>query len=201
MAAPATPYVTSELASILLQNMFRGQVPDANTPITESVYDQLITWSDSILGGWFAGVGYKIPFLEISGETWPTFQTTLLQIMSSVGSAALASGYVPLPAPRMVPGRDAGQQNVYAVMFNSFREQIETNGCGFRGQYYLGKRAEQWCNEPYGPRTDFYDGYYDKTRYQLLKDFTDEYMTVFSDMKALGMDWDYLAELTLSTSD
>jgi len=200
MAPPTPPYVTSALASLLLQNMFRGQVPDANTPITLDVYDQLIQWSCSYIDGWFASVGYKIPFATISGETWPTFQTTLLQMMAAVGAGALASGYVPLPAPRMVPNREGGEQNVYSVMFHGFMTQIHENGLGFRAQYWLGRDAEQWCNEPYGPRTDFYDGYYDGTRYQLLADFTDTYMGVFQDMGKLDLNWDYLYELTLSTS-
>ena len=144
---------------------------------------------------------FSIPFLTISGETWPTWQTTLLQMMSAVGAGAIASGHIPLPAPRMSPGREGGSQNVYATMFNSFRTQIEKSGMGFRGQYYLGKPAEQWCNEPVGPRTDFYDGYYDPTRYMLLADFTDKFKGVFGDMAELDMDWDYIYELTLSTSD
>ncbi len=201
MAPPTSPYVTPALATILLQNMFRGQVPNNNTAITGSVYDQIILWSDSLLQGWFAGVGYKIPFVAITGETWPTYQTTMLQMMSAVASGAFASGHIPLPAPRMVPGRDSGSRNVYAMMLDSFRKQIELNGMGFRGQYYLGKPAEQWCNEPYGPRTDFYDGYYDKTRYQRFAEFTDTYMEVFADMKNLNINWDYLSALTESTSD
>lgn len=197
---PTTPYVTSELASILLQNMFRGQVPNAQTPVSDYVFGQLITWSDSLINSWFAGVGYKIPFATLSGETWPAHQTTFLQMMSAVGSAAMASGYVPMPAPASRPS-SSRSKNLYAQMLDSFRDAIKENGLGFRAQFWAGKPAERWCTEPTGPRTEFYDGYYDPSRYELFKDYTDRVAGVFSDMEELNLDWDYLYELTLSSTD
>ena len=201
MAAPTKPYVTPALASILAQNMFRGQVPNVNTPISNTVYTQLITWGDALIDGWFGGVGYKIPLATLSGEVWPPHQTLILQMMSAVVSTAIGTGYVPLPAPRMIPGRESGSRNAYAMMVESFKEMIEKNGMGFRGQYWLGKKAMKFCTEPVGPRTDFRDGYYDPTRYQLLATFTDEFKEVYADMAALNLPWDYLYELTLTTSD
>jgi hypothetical protein len=201
MPAPTTPYVTPALASILAQNMFRGQVPNANTSISEEVYEQLITWGDSLIEGWFSGVGYKIPFAVLPGETWRTQQTTILQVMSAVVATSIGTGYIPLPAPRMVPGRESGSRNAYAMMTDNFKTAIAENGMGFRAQYWLGKKAMKFCTEPVGPRTDFRDGYYDPTRYQLLGKFTDEFMGVFEDMGDLGLQWDYLYELTLSSSN
>ena len=141
---PTTPYVTPTLAAMLMQNIFMGQVPQDDSAVTNTVMSQLITWTDGIINGMFKSVGYVVPFAAITGETWPTDQTVLLQIMSAVGCAAMASGHILLPAPRMIPGREGGQQNVYAAMFRTFQTDVKENGAGFRANYRLGTKAEKW---------------------------------------------------------
>lgn len=201
MSPPTTPYVTPNLAAILMQNLFGGQAPSDNTAVQSDVLKQLIEWTDAIVNGLYRSVGYKVPFATLAGETWPAHQTSILQIMSAIGSASMASGQILLPAPRMVPGREGGERSVWAVMFDQLREQVLESGLGFRAQYWLGTKAMGFCNEPYGPRTEFYDGYYDPARHELLHDYTDRMKAVFTDVQDMDIDWNYLYDLTLSSSD
>lgn len=195
MSPPVTPYTTPALASILAKNLFRGQVPSASTPVTSTELVQLIAWVDSMINGDFRSVGYKVPFLTLSGETWPTDQTVLLQFMSSVGAQAMASGHILLPAPTMRPGRVGGEKNVYAVFIDSFRNSVRDGSSRFRAQYYMGTEAEKRLSEPHGPRTDFMEDYLDPTRYQLFRGYTDMMRDEFTDVQAEMIDWDYMYAL------
>jgi hypothetical protein len=195
--APTTPYSTAAQAAILMQSMFRGIVPGATTPITATVLSTLITWTDSIIDQRFAGIGYVIPFQGISGETWPASQTSFLNFLSAIGSAAMAGGYILTPAPDMRPGRAGGERNIYAALFESLLGKVEINGQGFRAAYWPGTKAEKWIDTPKGPRLDFLEGYYDPTRYQHMFDFTAMISDVKDEMADFELDWDYLYALTV----
>ena len=192
---PTTPYVTGDLASLLAKNLFRGQTPSFSTAVTDMEMDQLILWTDSMLNMDFFSVGYKVPFLTLSGETWPAHQTTFLQFMSAVGAMAMASGYILAPAPAMHTGRVSGERNVWAVLIEGWRQGIHENGFHFRAQHYIGSKAEQWLATPYGPDTDFIRDKWDPTRFELLRDWTDRITDVHSDIQGLDIDWDYLYSL------
>ena len=192
MTAPTTPYCTPAVAQVLSKSLFRGQAPGPTTPVTESEIETLITWSDARLNGDFRAIGYKIPFVEISGETWPTDQTALLQFWSAVGAMAMATGYILRPAPQMLPGRSGGERNVYEVMIEEARQQIREHGFHFRAQVYIGTKAEELLTEPQGPRTDYSQDYWDPTRYELFHDYTDRIRDLFSDMQDLVLEWDYI---------
>lgn len=196
MAAPTTPYSTPAQAAYLMQNMFRGVVPSGTTPVTSTVLAQLITWVDSVIDSDFAAVGYILPFVAVSGETWPTHQTAFLGFMSATGAAAMASGHILKPAPAMSMGQQGGDQNVYAVMFNKFRTDIDKSGFHFRAQYYAGTKAEKWIATPYGPRMDFWPSdLYDPTQYELTRAYTNRMHELFSDVKDMDIDWDYMYAL------
>ena len=195
MTAPSTPYVTTALAGILSKNMFRGQAPNANTSVSATELAQLITWTDSMLDADFSSIGYKIPFQAISGETWPTFQTTFLQFCSAIGSMAMSTGYILSPAPMLVAGRASGDRNAYAILIESFRVQIRENGFRFRAQYWPGTRAEKNIATKYGPFTDFMKDKFDPTRYELLRDFTTRIESEFAEVAAMQIDWDYVYSL------
>jgi len=192
VAAPTTPYCTPALASLLSKNMFRGRAPSSSSPVDPTELGQLITWTDSMLQGDFSTVGYKLPFVALSGETWPTWQTNLLQFMSAIGSMAMATGYILAPAPALVQGRNTGGQNAYAVLIESFREQIRDNGLRFRAQYWAGTKAEKNLATIYGPMTDFMKDRYDPTRYELFRAFTERIEGEYADVKAMNIDWDYM---------
>ena len=192
MTAPTTPYVTPAIARILSNGLYRGQAPNANSPVSDSDLEQLITWTDAQINNDFRAIGYKVPFLELSGETWPTDQTALLQFWSAIGAMAFATGYVLRPAPQMLPGRSGGERNVYAVLIEQARRDIREHGFHFRAQTYIGTRAEELITEPQGPITDYGKDYYDPTRYELFHDYTDRIREVYDDMKDLTLEWDYI---------
>ena len=162
---------------------------------------QLIAWTDGILNGDFRSVGYQVPFVALTGETWPADHTVLLQIMSSVGATAFSTGYVLSPASAMGAGARFGSKNAWATLFDSFRQQIEKTGLMFRAQYYIGTKAEQWLAKAYGPRQDFLDEYYDPTRHELLRAYTGRIFGVHEDMAELDIDWDYAYRLSLSSTN
>lgn len=192
MAAPTTPYVTGALASTMAKSMFRGQAPSAATVISDTEMDQLVLWTDAIINGDFADLGYKIPFVALSGETWPTWQTTYLQIYSTVGAMSVATGYMLLPAPARRPTDVGGVQNAWATVFTRMSERVQKRGLRFRGQYYRGTQAEQFIADPQAPRTDFQVEAYDPSRYELLELYTDRMVAFFSDIRAMNIDTDYV---------
>lgn len=192
MTAPTTPYCTPQLASLLSLNMFKGRTPTALSPVDPATWTQLITWTDSMLEGDFHSIGYKIPFLELSGETWPTFQTTMLQYASAMGAMAMASGYILSPAPQLVAGRTQGERNAYAVLIENFRLEVRKHGFRFRAQYYNGTKAEKNLATVYGPQTDFMKDRWDPTRYELFRAYTDRMVEVFDDMADYQIAWDYV---------
>lgn len=192
MTAPTTPYCTWTLATLLSLNMFKGRTPTINSPIDPTTGAQLITWVDSLLQGDFHSVGYKIPFQAISGETWPTFQTTLLQYASAMGAMAMATGYILAPAPQLVAGRTQGERNAYAILIESFRNEIRTHGFRFRAQYYNGTKAEKMLATRYGPQTDFMKDRFDPTRFELFRAYTDRMVDVFEDVQDYQIEWDYM---------
>lgn len=192
MAAPSKPYCTYELASLLSQNMFKGRTPNANSAVDPMTITQLLTWTESMLEGDFHSIGYKIPFLELSGETWPTFQTTMLQYASAMGAMAMATGYILAPAPQLVAGRAQGERNAYAVLIESFRLEVRKHGFRFRAQYYNHTPAEKQIATAYGPQTDFMKDRWDPTRYELFRAYTDRMVDVFDDIADYDIAWDYV---------
>lgn len=192
MTAPSSPYCTPAVAQILSRSLYKGQNPTATSPVPSSDLEQLITWTDSQINNDFRSIGYKIPFVEISGETWPADQTTLLQFWSAAGAMAMATGYVLRPAPRMSPGRSGGERNVYAVLVEEARRLIREHGFHFRAQVYNGTKAQELLTEPQGPITDFGKDYWDPSRYELMHDYTDRIRELFDDMADLSLEFDYI---------
>ena len=199
--AATVPYSTPAQAAYLLQNIFRGATPSGSTVVTDTVFVQLISWTDAMIDGNFAAVGYKVPYVALAGETWPVTQTVLLSYMSAVGAAAMAGGHILKPAPALQPGREGGNQNVYALMIDRFFEQVNEHGFHFRAQYHEGTKAEKWLGKRYGPRTDFWSDYWDPTKYELMQDFTNRIRKVFVDIQDTEVDWDYLYSMRATSAD
>jgi len=195
MAVPVSPFVSADLASLLSKNLFRGQTPTHSSPVSSTEIEQLILWVDGIIEGDFADLGYKVPFLEISGETWPSWQTVYLQIMSAVGAMAMTTGHILLPSPNMRPGRAGGEENVYATLFRRMQARVQIRGLRFRARYYRGTQAEKFISDPQAPRTDFQVEAYDPSRYELLKLYTDRMVSFFGDIRRMNIDTDYVRQL------
>lgn len=201
MAVPIKPYSTPAQVAYLIRNRFYGGAPSSSTVPSDTVIEQLITWTDGVIEMEFHAAGYKLPWLEISGETWPTPQTQLLGFMSAVGSAAMAGGHILKPAPMMGPGQRGSQGNVYTNSIDKMLIKIGQSGYRFRAQYYEGTKAEKWLANVYGPRMDFWEDYWDPTRYWLLEQYTSELQEVFEEMAEIDTDWDYLYGARKSTAD
>ena len=197
--APVSPYTTPAITAIMLQHMFRGIAPGVNTPVTESVMEQLINWTASIVETRFAGVGYEIPFTALTGEAWPGNQTTLLQFVTSCGSAAMASGYILQPAPQTRPGSRGGELNVFAALFENFFVALADGKYSFRAMYRRGTKAEKFLSEMQAPRLDFLQNHIDPTRYQTVREYADMMNGIFGDVSALNIDWDYAYLLRTET--
>lgn len=201
MTTPTSPYCTNAQVAYLLQNQFFNVAPSGVTIPTDTVIDSIILWTDSVIEATFRGIGYKIPFAVMVGESWPSSQTTFLGYLSAVGTAAQVSGYILTPVPSRGVGRGTGDESVFGRMFDRIKNDILNTGLGFRADYYLGTPAEKWLSEPYGPRIDFTENYEDPTRYELLKDYTDRILKEYDEVAAMNIDWDYLYALRASTAD
>lgn len=198
MSVPTKPYSTPVQVGYLIQNRFYAGAPSPSTIPTGTVVEQLISWVDGMIEMAFHGTGYKIPWIEVSGETWPTAQTALLTYMSAIGAAAMAGGHILKPAPMMGPGREGSTGNVYSIAVEKMLAQVREDGFRFRAQYYEGSKAEKWIAPVYGPRSDFLEDYWDPTRYWLSRRYTQEIADVFSEMVAMDLNWDYLFQMRSS---
>ncbi len=201
MTAPTSPYCNTAQVSYLLQNTFFRGVPTQDTVPTDDVITGLITWTDGVIQTTFQAIGYKIPFAVLSSETWPAHQTSFLQFMSMIGTAAMVSGYILTPVPLRRPDRASGETNVFATMFNRMRDDIRETGLMFRADHYVGTKAEKFISEPYGPRVDYLEDYFDPTRFQKLNAYTEMILKEHDDITARNIDWDYLQDLEAATAD
>jgi len=194
MTAPTAPYCLSTDVAALVFQMINGASDfSTQTVPTKVSVSKFIGWVASEIDQAFASVGYVVPYQEISGETWPTSQTTMLELMNSFGAAGWVAGPVVKPAPAM--GRDSGRSdNFYTAAYKEFLRSIPVNGAGFRMSYRAGSKAEQFCRDPRGPTTDHLEGYLDPTRFQSVS----EYTTMIENLRTAygidigGLPWDHL---------
>jgi hypothetical protein len=200
MAAPSSPYATATQVAYLLQHRFRGATPGAGSTPPDTTIEQFIAWTDAVIEANFQTVGYKIPFVEMAGETWPTMQTNLLAFMSCLGTAAMVGGFIFMPA-LLGRGSPGAQGNVYADNFTKMLVQVQKNGYHFRADYYNATQAEQWIADAYGPRGDFQEDYWDPTRFWLLQQYTTEVQKVFDEITEMDIDWDYLYNLRTASAN
>ncbi len=205
MAAPATPFTTTAAVLYLLQSRYPGHsdFDVASTPDKTTV-TQHITWIDSQIEMQFSSAGYRIPLAEISGETWPTSQTTFLQLISTLGVAAMAGGHTFRPAPALSATQRRGSGNVYQDLYQAELDKIfavRPRGPGktfirFRADYYAGSIAEESVTEPKGPTTDFLESKYDPYRQLPNWEIADKIIAIqksMTDLNVVGsLSWDYL---------
>jgi hypothetical protein len=164
--------------------------------------ETLIIWTDAVIDAAFRTVGYVIPFAAISGESWAASQTNLIAYLSAIGAAAMCGGWILRPAPSLGPiTGNAASGNVFAEMFERMKSDVYKGGLGIRASYQLQSKAEKWCAEPYGPRMDFLEDYFDPTRNQMLIEYTNMIMDAHEEITDLDLDFDYLFSLRATTAD
>ena len=183
---------------MLLRNLLQGGADfNTGTTPTKVSVDSILVWVSSQIDMQFGAAGYKVPLVEVTGETWPTHQTNFLALVACLGAAAYVGGHSLKPAPAIAPGKSGGTGNLFQDLFNTELQKIfdrdnDRTHLRFRADYYAGTPAEKALCEPNAPTTDFMEGYFDPTSYLSVWDVTEEMRAVQDAMKDLDIEWDYL---------
>jgi hypothetical protein len=201
MTAPTAPFTTTAAVIYLLASRYPGRSDfDANSTPLKTFVTQHITWIDSQIQMQFSMAGYMVPLDEISGETWPAHQTTYLQLISTLGAAAMAGGHALRPSPALSASQGRGAGNIFQDLYQAELDKIYTvapRGPGktflkFRANYYAGSIAEEAVTEPKGPTTDFLEAKYDPYRQLSNWDVANKVLDIQRSMADLELSWDYL---------
>jgi hypothetical protein len=195
--AATSPYTTAAAVKFLLQTPLAKQsIGVSTTPDTDTV-TQAINWISAEIDTRLAAAGFVVPLVEVSGETWPTHQTTYLGLIATLGAAAMAGGFALSPAPALAPGKQgAGGNRLYtlyqAELDRIYNMQTGKTGLAFRANYYAGTPAQIAITEPRSPTTDFMEGYFDPLRQYDSFDIADRILAIQDSMKDLQLHWDYV---------
>jgi len=203
MTAPTSPFSTTKQIAYLLLMLFPNsryadpQFNNTDTSPSLAVVEQIRTFKSAELMMAFASVGYKIPFVELSGETWPTHQTNFLALVEAMGAAGVVAD-AREPAPAM-SGEAGPDTNKYTTSFNSWLKTIEKSGAGLRADYYSGTKAEKWMLTPRAPTTEYTANYpanyADPAKFGLLLDNLRHLQDQYDDISDRHLDWDYVYQL------
>ena len=188
MATPPTsPYCTSADVYTLL---FMSQDPTASdfaaagTPPKAKI-TSLIGQVCSRIDMEYAAVGYYVPFQAYTSETWPTHQTSFMTYFAAVGTAAFLGSKAMLPRAADFSKRQ-DQRSWYNKEWDELldgirqiRKKYSFNGApmAIRALCRPGTPADRALQTPMPILTDFLEGYRDPTRYDLMREFTDRYVT------------------------
>lgn len=198
MTVPTAPYATSAQVAMLIGNVINNAADFSETEVPlKSTVTQVISWISSQAEMQFGAAGYKIPFVVASGETWPSFQTNYLTLLTCLGAASYVGGHTLKPAPAVAPGRTGAIGNLYQQLFDAqlkkvYNPDLRVTSIRFRADYYAGTPAEDALALPSGPTTDFIEKRFDPARYMNMWDLTAEMQRVQDEIKSLDIDWDYL---------
>lgn len=182
MAPPAAPYCSTMNVALFLTMMRGGQPVDfgSNTIPSKDVVEQLIDSVASRIDMAYMSVGYRIPFEAKSGEAWPAAQTEFLKFLNTIGVAAYMGGNVATP-PVTAPGRPQGSGSLYWDEWSGSLKDIalvgvfsgEPSRALLRANTYPNTGAEWRLSVSRPATTNFSEGYYDPTAYDLMRAFTD----------------------------
>lgn len=202
MTAPTSPFASTKQIAYLLLMLLPGRIedPDFNDVDTNpslTVVKQIRSMKSAEMMMKFASVGYKIPFVVLTGETWPSHQTDFLSLVEAMGTAGMLADSLS-PAPAMM-GESGPDSNKYTATFNEWLRTIDKSGAGLRADYHIGTRAEQWLVTPRAPTTEYTAGYpnnyEDPAKGGLLLENLSYLEKQYSDMTARNLDWDYVYRL------
>ena len=191
MAAPTPPFATTEQVAEFMP-AFIDDATDftqASTPRKSSVSSVLALVSSQIEIT-FGQAGYLVPLTELDGESWPSSQTSYLQLLTIMGTVGMTGGKMLNPAGALTSARQVGSGNGFRDFFEGELKKIPISR--FRARYYIGTQAEKMLSEPMGPTTDFFEGHYDPTRYLPLEQMTNKIRAIEKSMTDLRINWDYL---------
>lgn len=199
MTAPVSPFTTSAAVAYFAKAMLKGNTDfdDVDTNPKKAVVDTFISMVSAQMEMQFSSAGYYIPLAEIAGETWPTAQTTYLNLVATLGSVAIVGGYSQRPLPAVGPGTSGSSGNVFQDLYNAELQKIydpatRRTSLNFRANYRIGTPAQITLTDPKGPTSDFLEGRYDPQRYLGLVEVANQIMNIQALMGKSGLDWDYM---------
>lgn len=194
MAAPTPPFATTEQVAEFMPAFLESasDFTASSTPKKNSVSSVLALVSSQIEMA-FGMAGYLVPLTEMADETWPTSQTSYLQLLTIMGTVSMVGGKMLNPSGALTSARQVGSGNLFKDFFDTEIKKIPVSR--FRARYYIGTQAEKMLSEPMGPTTDFFEGYYDPTRYLSFEETTNKIRAIEYSMAGLMVNWDYLYNL------
>lgn len=200
MAAPSPPFATSAAVAAMMPTTVHGasDFDDVGGTVpTKSAVTTVINLISSQVEMQFQMAGYVVPLAVVSGESWPSSQTTYLQLVTTLGAAAMAGGHGMKPLPALGPGRTGGTGNIFQDLYEKelrkiYDQRTNRTYLHFRADYYAGSAAEKAILTPKGPTTDFLEGKHDPMRYLSNWEITDKILDIQRSMSELEISWDYL---------
>jgi len=178
MTLPTKPYCTSEQVAFLLPNLLNSKTDfDGVTTPKKTQVDQYINWISTQVELQFQQAGYVLPFTELDDESWPDHQTNYLELITSLGSAAMAGGHALKPAPALTPGRGSSSGNIFQDMYDLELKKIwesyeKASFIRFRCKTYSGTPAEKSIKNPVGPSLDYMVGKMNPEQFMLFDSYT-----------------------------
>jgi hypothetical protein len=172
---------------------------ESGRTIQKSRVDSLITLVSNYLDMQMAMAGYHIPLEVIAGESWPSHQTTYLQLVCALGVAARIFGHALAPAPTLV--RDGGRLgNIFDEQYGTEIRKIYNHNDGssqirLRAKWRPHSAAERVMEIPYGPTSDYMQGAFDPTATLTFDDVTERVWAITKAFKDLEVPWDYAYDL------
>lgn len=186
---PTAPYCTSSdvyLMTIWAQNPAASDFSESTKP-RKSVVEYWITQIASQIDMAYASVGYSVPFTAMTGEDWPTHQTTFLKYFNAIGVASMTGGDASSPPViNFVQGRRI-ERSFYEIEWMRLYEGVQGIGRKavdnlvlLRAATRAGSSADHMLTDAMPPLSDWLQGYTDPTKFDTLRDFTNRMQRWFS---------------------
>ncbi len=174
--SPTPPYATSDAVALFQRNLIDGASDfSSSTVLKDTTIDRFIGWVSNAVDMKFNEAGYVLPFQPLTGETWPTFQTGYLEMVTCLGVCSLISPALK-PAPALGPGARGSAGNIFKDLYEEQLKQVYDGlktHLRFRASYYRDTAAERVLLEPRGPTSDFLAGQINPQGVAFFTDFTD----------------------------
>lgn len=179
MTIPSKPYTTSINVGLFMPNLLKGGSDFTSSTIpTKTAVDQFISWVSDQIDLQFQQAGYVVPFVELSGESWPSHQTQYLQLLATLGASAMTGGWSLKPAPAVARGRDGSSGNIFQELYEKelakiWNPELNMTSIRFRTRAYSGTPAEKSITEPRAPSLDYIEGEMNPEDFLTLEPYTD----------------------------
>jgi hypothetical protein len=202
MPALSPPYAATTDVALFLQSHLRNATDfhEGSTPTKDTVTNLLSLVSGHI-DMQLRMAGYAIPLEAMSGESWPSTQTTWLKLVTCFGTLGFI-GFAIQPLPPAPSDNRRGTGNLYQDMYMAEMAKIYTpidawNNRGvshiaLRADYLPGSAAERALLAPRGPSTDFMEGKQDPLSTLTVWEIADSIMYMQDWLRRNRLYYDYM---------